>query len=174
LRANAIPRSTAGQGTEPAPVIASNRLVAAFSYDKGMVGLAPAAASQTPALTGARAYAAFQASGLYSTASSYSTPEIFFALYTNYGQGTATGTGLTATHVREPVWVVRFANVPDSASGAGSAAGSSATTGSAEVLHDIVAIIDDASGTLQDVYSDLPDPQPIDSPAPATRDANGK
>ena len=175
LRANVIPRTTANAAGEPAPVITNNRLTAIFSYDAGMVGFAPAPTSAQPSLTQAQAYAAFQASGLYSTASSYSAPQIFFALYTNYGQGTETSTGLAPTHVREPVWVVRFTNVPDSASGAGGSSGSPTSTGGVEVPHDIIAVIDDSTGVLQDVYSDLPDPQPVASPAAsATRDANGK
>jgi len=108
----------------------------------------PAAASQHPARHSSKAaYDGFTASGVYSWAPRYSPATVRFALYT--------ASGTTTNHVRQPVWVIIFHNVPDLGSHDQSM-GVGPTTPPATQLHDIVIVVDDQTGRPTDLFSTGP------------------
>ena len=128
-----------------------------LTYDSGKVRFDPAPADNVLTTTRQAAIAAWRKTGLYADADQYSMPQVWFALYSDYGSGTTDQSGkLTPTYSDRPAWVVRFTGVPDSASGGGRARGS-APAAQEKVLHDIVVVVDDAPGTVLVTMSDLPD-----------------
>ncbi len=95
---------------------------------------------------------------MYPATQDASKPEFFLAAYTNYGEGDQTDGSLKLTYDHQPVWVIRFTDVPDSASGAGGAPGDTSpeTTGNEIVLHDIVVVADADTGRPLEVLSAYP------------------
>jgi hypothetical protein len=152
------PPSSAAEATgEPTPDVTSDRLAAPFTYDEGLTRLDPADGSFSPQISSSEAYQIFLKSGVYPNAPRVSTPQLFLANYTTYVQGNGSATGGSVSYDQLPVWVIRFTDVPDEASGAGGAAGSETSVGSSVELHDILAIVDATDGTPVAVLSDLPD-----------------
>jgi len=72
---------------------------------------------------------------------------------------------------QQPVWVIRYENVPDSPSGTGGVA-SSPGTGTAVFLHDIVAIVNADTDIVEEVDSDVPD-QVVQGPPQAHSQNSG-
>jgi hypothetical protein len=94
----------------------------------------------------------------YPPAGQYSSSEAKFALFTEYGSGSVGPSGaVVPSHLRQPVWVVTFHNVPDTPSGGGAySPGSVPPSPPPTALHDIVIIVDDASGSFIQTMSATP------------------
>jgi hypothetical protein len=111
----------------------------------------PQTDNPNPPVTPQAALASFEATGVYSYASSYSTPTISRARFTDEGQGTSNADGtMTLAIADRPVWMITYRNVPDSPAGP---AGSTQVT----VIHDVVALVDSSSGVCLEVLSGIPD-----------------
>ena len=79
------------------------------TWEQGLLRFEVPPSGERPSLT---AQAAYQACGC-SEFERYSTPQVWFAIFTDYAMGTAEPNGQKALrHVRQPVWIVLFANVP--------------------------------------------------------------
>jgi hypothetical protein len=142
----------------------SSQLTSPVTYGGGGIRFDPPPPTYAPSVTASDAYQAHKKTGLYGAAASYSTPTIELASYTDYGNGTAGANGaVVPSNMRRPVWMITFTNVPDEASGGGSAPGQP-NVPPATVLHNIVVVVDATSGTATDLFSGLPDATALPAP----------
>lgn len=134
---------------EPEPATSADRLASPFTYDDGFTRFDPPPAAAQPTINSVDAVAALARTGLYADELAGKRPLSFLASYTSFGDATPGGDGsLIPAQPPVLVWVVRYEGVLDSSS-----------LSSTKVSHDIVAIVDAANGTLDDVMSGLPDLQ---------------
>jgi hypothetical protein len=130
-------------------------LTSPVTYGQGECRFDPVPNGFVPDVSADSAYNIFRSAG---SAPSGSTPTIQLALYTAYGEGTAGPDGqVLLFHVRQPVWVITYTNVPSSASGGGSIAGEPFTSPPV-VLHNLVGIVDAHTGQNLSELDALPDP----------------
>jgi hypothetical protein len=135
--------------------ISSSLLTSPVTYGQGEFRFDPVPSGFAPDVSADSAYNIFRSAG---SAPSGSTPTIQLALYTAYGEGTAGPDGqVLLFHVRQPVWVITYTNVPSSASGGGSIAGEPFTSPPV-VLHNLVGIVDAHTGQNLSELDALPDP----------------
>ena len=114
-----------------------------------------------PRMTAAEALSAWTSGG--HRAPGGSGPEVLFALYSDSGSGQMRDNGLTARdHFNQPVWMIRYQNVADTERG-GPRFGGIASSTTAEILVDVVDVIDDATGAVVLSVSGVPN-EPSDSP----------
>ncbi len=152
------PKASAAAPSEPE----GTRLSAVRTYSYGNVRFDPAPPDSSPALSPEQALQRHTETGLYPYASKYSTPTVQFALFTAYDTGVAAKDGdVVPTHVRRPVWVVTFTGVPDQGSG-GASSGDAVSSAPETVLHEIVSVIDAATGkpllTMSTLRDEIPYP----------------
>jgi hypothetical protein len=142
--------------TTPTPSSASsNLLTSPVTYDQGEWRFDPVPSGFAPDVSADAAYQSFKSTGL---APNGSTPTMQLALYTAYGEGIAGPDGqVILSHVKQPVWVITYTNVPTSASGGASIAGEQPAP-SPIVLHNLVGIVDAHTGQNLSELDALPDP----------------
>ena len=142
--------------TTPTPSSASsNLLTSPITYGQGEWRFDPVPSGFAPDVSADAAYQSFKSTG---PAPNGSTPTMQLALYTAYGEGIAGPDGqVLLSHVKQPVWVITYTNVPTSASGGGGIAGEPFTSPPI-VLHNIVGIVDARTGQNLSELDALPDP----------------
>lgn len=145
-----------------APAIFSvDRLPATTTYDDGIYRFDPVPVTLAPNRTAEQAYQAYVNTGLYPTAPQYSNADIQFCMYTDFAMGNPDATGnIVLRHQNQPVWMISFTNVPDSASGGMGPPGSPRVN--LTYTANVVIVVDDKSGIALEVMSEPgPDPSPV-------------
>ncbi len=103
------------KGTRSPPQAASASR-SAVTWEHGLLRFEVPGPADQPTMTATTAYQDCSCSEY----AQYSTPQVWFALFTEYDHGTALSNGhIALSHVRQPVWVIVFTDVPTAASGGG-------------------------------------------------------
>lgn len=86
---------------------------------------------------------------------SKTSPEVFFALYTNLSMGKANPDGtINPTYSRVPVWVVIYHGIADRGAGPGDPPGKDSSSADIET-HDIKFIVSDHTGEVLSIISEV-------------------
>lgn len=144
----------------PAPPKTVSVLSPVVTWEHGLLRFEEPGPVDKPTMTATAAYQACSCSEY----AKYSTPQVSFALFTEYDRGTASANDhIALSHVQQPVWVVLFTKVPSAPAGGASLPGEPVEP-PIIVNQDVLTVVDDATGRALLQADGEPDAVPVPPP----------